>query len=301
MMSITQTQADVSGKPPPPPRTRKRAALRLLIILVCGYLIGCGGLYVLQDRVLYPRDLIAAPTGSVPFAVTEMLFVDLEGGGRVEAAFIAAPGATAEHPAPLVVYCHGNSELIDQMYPIIAGYHKLGCSVLLPEYRGYGRSGGKPSQEGIGTDLAKLFDLASQRPEVDEQRIVFHGRSLGAAVAADLATRREPHVMIVQSAFTSVVAMAHRFMLPGFLVTNKYRTDHVLPGLGVPTLIFHGTQDKTVPVVHGRKLAELVPTATYVEYDCAHNDFPGAGNGRDYWDQIAAVLGKHGIIGSSPR
>lgn len=298
-MSKTQAQADDSGKRRP--RTRKRAVLRLLIILVCGYLIGCGGLFALQDRVLYPRQFIAAPRAGVPYPVTEMLFVDLEGGGRVEAAFIAAAGASAEHPAPLVVYCHGNSELIDDMYPIIAGYSKLGCSVLLPEYRGYGRSAGKPSQAGIGTDLAKLFDMASRRPEVDQKRIVFHGRSLGAAVAADLATRRKPNVIIVQSTFTSVVAMAHQFLLPGFLVTNKYRTDHVLPGLGVPTLIFHGTQDKTIPVAHGRKLAELVPKATYVEYDCAHNDFPGAANGRDYWDQIAVLLGKHGIIGSSPR
>ena len=292
-------EADNSpGRKTRPSRLRAfgRSVVRILIMLACAYVVWCVVLFTMQDGMLYPRHIIASPPDEVPFRFTEMLYADIDSVGRVEACFVAAPDADAEHPAPLVVFCHGNGELIDYMDDIVAAYRKLGCSVLLPEYRGYGRSAGEPSQEGIGSDVALFYDQVIKRPDVDASRIVFHGRSLGAAVGIDLASRRKPAAVIAQSAFTSVVAMAHRRGVPGFLATNPYRSDLVLAKLAVPVLIFHGTQDRIIPVSHGRNLAELTPQSVYVEYDCGHNDFPGPGNHRDHWDKIADFLARNGII-----
>ena len=296
-MSVDEADNNTDGKTSPSRlRAFRQSVVRVLIMLACVYLVWCVVLFTMQDGMLYPRHVIAPPPDGVPFRFTEMLYADIGPAGRVEACFVAAPGADAEHPAPLVVFFHGNAELIDYMDDIVAAYRKLGCSVLLPEFRGYGRSAGTPSQKGIGSDMALFYDQVVKRPDVDASRVVFHGRSLGAAVGADLASRRKPAVVIAQSVFTSVVAMAHRRGAPGFLVTNPYRCDLVLPALGVPVLIFHGTQDRIIPVSHGRKLAELIPQSVYVEYDCGHNDFPGRGNQRDHWLRIADILARNGVI-----
>jgi len=281
-------------------RAARRSIARVVLMLAVAYLIGCTALYTMQDRMVYPRHVIGTPADDIPFPVTAKLYVDAGQAGRVEACFVAAPDADSKHPAPLVVFCHGNAELIDHMDDIVAGYRKLGCSVLLPEYRGYGRSAGTPSQESIGSDLASFYDQVIGRPDVDATRVVFHGRSLGAAIAVDLASRRKPDAIIGQSAFTSVVAMAHRYGAPGFLVTNPYRNDLVLPELGVPVLLFHGARDQIIAASHGRELAGLTPGAVYVEYDCGHNDFPGRGNRQAYWRQIGDFLARNNII-SPPK
>jgi fermentation-respiration switch protein FrsA (DUF1100 family) len=221
--------------------------------------------------------------------------VPCDGGGHVEAWFVPARSDTGGR-RPVIVYFHGNAEIIDHQQAVVAGYRRLGCSVLLPEYRGYGRSAGKPSQRAILADNVRFFDELVERPEVDAARIVFHGRSLGGAVAADLAMKRKPAALVLESTFTSVASMAHRYAAPEFLVTNPYRTDRVVATIGVPVLSFHGTRDTIIPVAHGRELARLAPGIVYREYDCGHNDFPGDANASAYWAEIESFLAAHGII-----
>ena len=93
--------------------------------------------------------------------------------------------------------------------------------VLLPEYRGYGRSAGSPSQRAITEDLIAFYDLLARRPEVDAQRVVFHGRSLGGGAVCDLARHRKPAAVILMSTFTSMKRMAPRYLVPGFMVERS--------------------------------------------------------------------------------
>ena len=74
--------------------------------------------------------------------------------------------------------------------------------------------------------------------------------------------------------------MAHGYAAPEFLCRHPFRTDEIVQDLDVPVLIVHGTQDRIIPVEHGRRLHELAPAAAYLEYDCGHNDFPGPGKGK---------------------
>jgi fermentation-respiration switch protein FrsA (DUF1100 family) len=229
-------------------------------------------------------------------ATTKEIRLEIEGGGQVVAWLIPALPLESGKPAPLVVYFHGNAEIIDYQDTIVSGYRRLGCSVLLPEYRGYGRSAGKPSEAAIVADAVKFYDEVMKRPDIDSSRVIFHGRSLGGGPAAALAARRMPRALVLESTFTSVTAMASKYFAPSFLVKNKFQTDRVLPALSIPVLILHGTNDDIIPVAHGRKLSKLARHGTYIEYNCKHNDFPGDGNEEAYWGEVARFLRGAGVI-----
>ena len=249
-----------------------------------------------QDRILFPRHMIPASPFTVYNEATVVLTIGIEGGGQVEAWFIPAPGVSAERPGPAVVFFHGNGEIIDWQEEIVAAYRRLGCSVLLPEYRGYGRSAGKPSEKEICADAVRFYDELIKRADVDKSRIVFHGRSLGGGVAADVSTQRKPAALILQSTFKNVAGMAWRVGAPPFLVRHPFRTDRAIANAGFPVLMFHGSRDGIVPVSHGRRLHALVPHSIYVEYECGHNDFPGLANEEAYWSEIRDFLSRNGIV-----
>lgn len=232
-------------------------------------------LYLLQDRMVFPRMHLGSPAPTLPTRDTVVLTTQTDAGDRVEAWFVPGRGVTEQSPGPLVVYFHGNAELIDFQHGVVDMYRRLGMSVLLPEYRGYGRSGGSPSQAGIRRDVLDFLEQITERLDVDRQRIVYHGRSLGGGVACDVASQRKPMAMILESTFTSVAAMARQFGAPGALVRHPFRNDQALAQMTIPLLIMHGSQDDIIPVSHGRTLRELAPHAEYAEFDCRHNDFPG--------------------------
>jgi fermentation-respiration switch protein FrsA (DUF1100 family) len=269
-----------------------------LIVAILAYVAWCVILYWYQDRLLWPTDL-TQPQSAMP-KNAEAISLPIEHGGAVESWFFPAKPGESGKPAPAVIYFHGNAELIDGQDRIVAGYSKLGLSVLLPEYRGYGRSAGKPSEEEITADMIRFHDLLIRRADVDPSRIVFHGRSVGGGVAADLATRRTPAALILESTFASTADMARKFGAPPFLIKHPFRTDRVVEGLNVPMLIFHGTLDTVVPVSHGRRLHKLARGSTYVEYNSDHNDFPGEGNEEAYWREIQAFLLRPGVL-SGPK
>ncbi len=271
-------------------RKIKPPLLRVATISVTVWLIGCVSLCVMQEQMIYPghaMELLSVPPP--PFVEVLTLPVD---DGQVEAWYAPAIGAPGRAPgaAPLVVYLHGNAELMDYQSEVIHRYRAMGFNVLVPEFRGFGRSAGKPSQEAIGEDMAAFYDMVIDRPQVDAQRVLFHGRSLGGAIAVDLATRRKPDAVILDATFTSMARMAAQYLAPPFIVRHPYRNDRVLPKLGVPTLISHGTNDEIISVKHGRKLAKITPDAVYYEYDCSHNDFPGASDVNLYWRRVAEFV-----------
>ena len=273
--------------------------MRIAAVFILGYLAWCAILCVLQDHILFMPHFAPAPSAEIPFPSAETLTVELESGESVYAWFIPAPDLEPGERAPVVMYFHGNTEIIDELVDFVIGYHRLGCSVLLPEYRGYGRAGGKPSQKGIRTDCVKFYDALVSRENVDRARIAFHGRSLGGAVAADLAAHRQPAALILQSTFTSVADMARqRFLIPipGFLIRHPYRTEDVVADLDSSVLVLHGSSDLVIPVNHGRRLGQLARHGTYVEYDCGHNNLPPTGLRTDYRDRIESFLIESGVV-----
>lgn len=271
----TSTPQEHTDSPPAAPKRTWRQrivwqAKRLLVL----YLIYATVLFALQRWILFPRHFIQAvanPGQGVDGL--ERVWIDTPE-GRVEAWFLPGRDVTAERPGPAVIFGHGNAELIDHWPNDMAAYRHLGVSVLMPEYRGYGRSAGSPSQDAISHDFLTLYDWVVQRPDVDPKRIIFHGRSVGGGAVCVLARRHPPAAMILQSTFTSVSDLSSRYFVPRFLVSDPFDNLSVVSRLTCPILIAHGRHDSVIPFVHGERLRDAAKHCTFVPYDCDHNDCP---------------------------
>lgn len=266
--------------------------MRIALRLAAVYILWCVALYLFQDFLVFPSHMAHGPASRMPMDGAVIFSHDVGDGDEVVAWFLPAPDCDADRPAPVVIYFHGNAELIAGQQHVVFRYHQLGWSVLLPEYRGYGGSGGSPSQFALRADAVRFHDTLVSRNDVDASRIVFHGHSLGGAVAADLAAYRKPAALILQSTFTSMPAMAHRFLVPGFIARHPFRTDRVVESLDVPILVFHGRHDRLIPVRHGRRLGALAANCKYVEYECGHDDLPDLETADAYWHEIGALLSR---------
>lgn len=269
-------------------RWRWRYLLALLPLLYAGYL---AFMYANQDRLLFPgTGLPHRKTAGPTKPAVEQVWITTADGARVEAWYKPGAGCSPETPGPALIYFHGNYDLIDTSWWVADQTCPAGISTLVTEYRGYGRAGGQPSEVALVADAVEFYDWLAARPEVDRGRIVLRGMSLGGAVATALAIQRRPAALVLEATFSSVEAVAHRYLLPGFLCRNPFRTDRVLPTLGIPIAIFHGRRDHTIPVEHGRCLHALVPDSRYTELDCGHDNFHGD------WAGIHAFLVEAGVL-----
>lgn len=256
--------------------------LTLLLVVVLG----------LQRYLVFPRHLVHAPDPPHPVEGRERLWLSTDE-GEVEAWLLPGRGASAEHPSPLVIFAHGNAELIDTWPDYLRPYREWGLSVLLVEYRGYGRSAGSPSEGSIADDLVLAYDQVTARPEIDAQRVILHGRSIGGGAVCALARRRRPAALILQSTFTSIRAMAARWFVPGFLVLDPFDNEACLHDFSGPVLLVHGRHDGLIPPSHAEALRRAAPQARLVWYDANHNDCPPSWPA--FFDEVASFLDEHAL------
>jgi fermentation-respiration switch protein FrsA (DUF1100 family) len=263
-----------------------------MIYVLLIYLVWCGALFLLQNKMMFPAALAGSP-GDGPWRADAVVLERALPSGETAVAWLFVPGeASAAAPVPLVAYFHGNAELIDTQQRVVEAYDELGLATLLVEYRGYGHSDGSPSQRKLTDDGLHFIQLAlDTRDDLDPQRLVLHGRSIGGAVAAQVAAQREPQAIILESTITHTGAFAWRYGVPPLLVRNPFRTKDVLPKLDCPVLLFHGEDDGIITQNHSRKLHKLTPGSTLITYpDTGHNDFPGPGNETRFWRDVQRFL-----------
>lgn len=243
----------------------------------------------IQRSLLYPRGF-ARPEERLLRRVPDLERWSLPiEKGSVEAVLLRAPG---EGPRPAVIFAHGNAELIEYWAGPLARYRDhLGMHLLLVEYRGYGRSAGRPSEAGITADFRAAYDRLVARPDVDESRIIGHGRSLGGGAIGTLAAGRPLAGMVFESTFTSVPEVVP--WAPARLMPDRYDTRSVLRSFEGPSLIMHGTRDVTIPYPHAERLAEAAKDAELLQFVAGHNDLPQDGR---YWGAIDRLLVRAGAI-----
>ncbi len=212
--------------------------------------------------------------------------------GHIEGWVFKGVGASLQRPGPAVLIAHGNRELIDYYLDRALEYQRMGFTTMLGEYRGYGRSEGRPSREGIREDYIRFYDKLAALPTVDSRRIIFHGRSLGGAVLADLVPYRRPAAIVLESTFTSIKAMAYG--APDFLLTDRYDTPSAMSTYDGPVLIIHGKRDQVVPVAHARQLKKAIARAELFVGDFGHSD-PPTDDGH-YWSILGQFFEKHHLM-----
>ncbi len=245
-------------------------------------------LFAVQRSVLFPAPLAAGGDGGIARAGGERWWLEHDG-GRSEAWLLPAAPAHGE-PGPLVVFAHGNGELIDHWLLEFERTRHWGVSVLLVEYPGYGRSAGAPSQASIAQAMVAAYDRAVARPEIDPRRVVGWGRSLGGGAVCALAEQRELAALVLESTFTSVRSFARRFGLPGFLVRDPFDNLATVRRFAGPLLLVHGEHDDLIPPAHARELQAAAPHARLHWLPCGHNDCPRP------WDAVREFLEAHGLL-----
>ncbi|MEX1017006.1 MAG: alpha/beta fold hydrolase [Phycisphaeraceae bacterium] len=277
-----------------PPTSRRRLphwSIRMLVYLLIALLVWAAAVWLLQRQVLFPRHLANEPPAVAPPDDAEVWWLET-GGGRVEAWLLPGHGVSADRPGPAVIVAHGNGERIDFWVHALEPYRELGVTVLMPEYRGYGRSDGTPSADAILDDFARFHDRLASRDDVDADRIFFHGRSLGGATLGTLTADRTPAALILESTFTSTADMARGYLVPGFMVRDRFDARAGLRAYAGPVLLMHGERDSVIPPDHARQLHAAAANSELVWFDTDHNDIlPGGA----YWQAITTFLRDHGL------
>jgi uncharacterized protein len=191
-------------------------------------------------------------------------------GERLHAWWVPARAPSLAH----VLLCHGNAGNVGDRVAHLELLSAAGLDVLAFDYRGYGRSTGRPSERGLHLDARAARDALLGRDGVEPSRVIYLGESLGGAVALALALELPPSGLILQSAFTSVRDMArlHYPLIPPALVPDAYPSLRLITALRAPLLVLHGARDAIVPVMHGEALFEAAPGPKRMHV------FPGAGH-----------------------
>jgi uncharacterized protein len=185
------------------------------------------------------------------------------------------PGRGEARAAVLV--CNGNGGDRSMRADLAAALTRLGLAVLLFDYRGYGGNPGSPTEEGLAADARAALAYLAGRPQVDRERVVYLGESLGAAVALRLATERPPAALVLRSPFASLVEVGRRHypVLPvSLLLRDRYDSAALAGRLAAPLLVVAGGRDRIVPASHSRRLfaAAPEPKRLVVLEGADHND-----------------------------
>jgi len=231
-------------------------------------------LYVFQARYVYFPDLPSRQVDATPADIGlafEAVSLRTADGETLAGWFIPAPAARGT-----LLYLHGNGGNMGHRLDPIAVFHRLGLNILIIDYRGYGASSGKPSEEGTYQDALAAWNYLTQQKHIRPDQIVLFGESLGGSIAAWLAARHTPAGLVIYASFTSVPDMAQALypMFPASLLARyRYDTRAALNSVNSPVMIMHSPEDEIIPFSHGQALLEAAhEPKRLVELRGGHND-----------------------------
>jgi uncharacterized protein len=251
----------------------------LLAALALAYLAFLLLLRLSESRLLYApgssRTLTPAPPalGLAP----ERVEIASRDGVTLVAWVIRAP-ATADSTGRWLLICHGNAgNLSDAGRPEhYAGLRALGLNLLAFDYRGYGESGGSPSEAGLYRDAEAAYRYLRDSLGVPPERIVLFGHSLGSAVAVELATRVPAAGIVLDGALMSVIARAQEvypYVPVRWIARSRFASIEKIGRVQMPKLFLHARLDDVVPIAHGRRLYDAAPPPkTFVALAGGHGD-----------------------------
>lgn len=242
----------------------------------------------LEFRQLYfPTRAIEATPRDIGLRYEDISFPSPDG-LTLNAWFVAA-----ENPAATVLFCHGNGGNISHRLELLEFFNRLRLNVLIFDYRGYGRSEGSPYEEGTYWDALGAFTYLVGRDDVDAEKTILYGRSLGGAIAVDLATRVECAGLICENCPSSIVEMAKiHYPIPRIenLISNRYEAIARIAQVKMPVLIIHSRHDELVPFEQGRRLFEAAEEPKeFLATFASHNDPPSMMN-QEYRERLARFV-----------
>ncbi len=246
-------------------------------LLLVVFITWCGislYLYLSQSRLLYYPELPSRTVDATPAEVGlpfENLRLTTGDGIQLHAWYVPAVA-----PRGTLLFCHGNAGNIAHRLDSIRLFHSLGLNVLIFDYRGFGESEGKPSEQGTYRDVRAAWNYLHENRGIAARQIVLFGRSLGAAIVVDLASQVPSAGVILESAFTSVPDMAahlYPWLPVRFLVRYRYDSAAKIGRISSPVLVIHSREDEIIPYSQGEELfAQASEPKQFLELNGGHND-----------------------------
>jgi fermentation-respiration switch protein FrsA (DUF1100 family) len=286
----TRTLITGSSSSEDSPRTTWRRTLgRLLSVVVGGYLTVLLLLMLMENYLLYPAPRYPLGDWSASRIAAEDVYFDSDDGTPLHGWFL-------DHPQPrgYLLYCHGNGEHVAHLAELLLLIRDdLGFAVFAFDYRGYGRSEGSPHEKGILADARAAHRWLTNRARISSDQLVIMGRSLGGAVAVDLAADYSARALVLESTFTSLPDVAARIYWWApvrWLMRSRFDSLAKIARFSGPLLQSHGTLDEVVPIGIGRQLfaSATGQQKTFVEFPLdGHNDPPPA----SYYRRLDQFLG----------
>lgn len=245
------------------------AALAGLVLLLLVWLAW------MEPRMIYypmrTRDQPPAPPGWR----IEDVWIRTGDGVRIHGWFVPAPAAPGGRRST-VLFFHGNAGHIGHRLEKLAILRDLGADVLIVDYRGYGRSEGRPQEAGLYADARGAYEHLTGARGVAPGTIVLYGESLGSAVASWLAARAEVAGVILEAPFTSVADVGQSmfpFLPVRWVVRNRFDTLARIGRVRAPILVLHSRDDEFFPMWHAERLVEAAGgRARLVPLRGGHND-----------------------------
>ncbi len=198
--------------------------------------------------------------------------------------------------APVILFLHGNAQEVYSWSLVRRELEPLGCRMLLIDYHGYGKSEGEPHEEGLYLDGEAALAWLKEKGVEEEETIIF-GKSLGGAVACEIARDRRLKALILESTFTSLASAARRlfpFLPRGVPLGETYDSLKKIVRARCPVLVIHGDRDELIPVEEGLELYRAAPDPKelYLVPGAGHNDVSLVA-GEEYPRRIASFLSAH--------
>ncbi len=271
-----------------------RMVWSVVVIVVCVYIGLACTMMLFQKRLIYfpERHITATPeTAGLEYESVEFEAAD---GVSLHGWYVPA-----EPSRGTVLFCHGNAGNISHRLDSIRLFHQLGLSTFIFDYRGYGESGGRTTEQGTYRDAEAAWRYLVETRGTNSTQIVMLGRSLGGAIAAWLAQEHTPRALILESTFTSVPDLAAKLypIFPVRLMARfEYNALEYLGRVKCPVLIVHSRDDEIIPFSHGQRLfAAAHEPKEFLEIRGSHNEgfFLSA---TQYREGLDAFISKHSAL-----
>lgn len=235
------------------------SVLYIIAFLFAAYVAICLFYFLFQERFIFVP--LWRPRRKAKLALVspyQEVFLDGEEGGRLHAIHIRA-----KNPRGCILYFHGNTGNIVRWAPIAQEFTSFGFDVILPDYRGYGKSTGKRTEELLYADALLWYGKATET--FAEHQICIYGRSLGSSCATWLLGRTSPGAGVLETPFDNFIHVAQHYakIIPAkWFLRFTFRNDIHIRRCRSPLLISHGTKDKIVPYILGFQLYEIAKNHT---------------------------------------
>lgn len=245
--------------------------------------------YTQQRNLLFPaqnREIII-PDASLYDGLVMARF-DTALGTDAGFAWYLPPPTALNGSAPAVIIGHGNGEIADDWVGFADALRRRGYGVLILGYPGYGHAAGSPSKASIVDSAVNAYDWLVSQPEIDGEKVIIFGHSVGGGATLAMAKQRPTQGAILLSTFASINHIARDRYLPSFLAKDKFDNLGIIGEYDKPVYLMHGTLDTLIPPYHAELLLEAAAESHLRWIECGHGGC--IGDIEIFWDGLQPVM-----------